>query len=189
MDGSFEYNPAAGWNLAPEIPAKGKREVCKTRTLWNLIKQKCYNSKHRGFPTHGALGITVCKGWLSFKTFEKYCAQAPEDYVLVRKDKSRDFKPSNCIWIPRKQHCRAKAKSTNKKCKYVGVTEFVQYADISNPYGPMRPVRYQSRIKVNGRQYCLGGHDTQEKAAIARDEFILSKSLTGYPLQILKLEK
>ena len=184
MDGSFEYNPAAGWNLAPEIEAKGKREVCKTRRLWNHIKQTCYNPNHHRYSTHGALGVTVCKAWLTFKTFEKYCAQAPEDYVLVRKDKSRDFKPSNCVWVPRKHIQRGRAK-TAAKCKYVGVTEFVQYVNESDPYGPMRPIRYQARIKVNGRQHCLGGHTTQKEAAIARDKFILSNGLTGFPLQIL----
>lgn len=37
-----------------------------TRKAWFNMHERCYNPKHRGYPSYGGKGIIVCKRWRKF---------------------------------------------------------------------------------------------------------------------------
>ena len=48
-------------------------------------------------------GVRVCEEWLDFVKFEQWCILAGyrRGLNLVRKDKSGDYCPENCVFVPR----------------------------------------------------------------------------------------
>lgn len=85
-------------------------------------------------------------------------------------------KPSPVKYYPPYQ--RNHPKLTNTACNYVGVTEGKTYPGV--------PLRYQSRIKLNGKSKSLGAFPDERSAAWARDSYIISNNLLGYKLNIYK---
>ncbi|WP_395088910.1 GIY-YIG nuclease family protein [Armatimonas sp.] len=84
----------------------GQWQTSEYRT-WVEMKAKCYNTTHLRYPKFGAQGIGVCERWReSFPNFLADMGQRPEEYVLVRKDVSKDFSPENCEWVTKSQKSR-----------------------------------------------------------------------------------
>ena len=74
---------------------------------WVEMKAKCYNTAHLRYAKFGAQGIGVCERWReSFPNFLADMGQRPEEYVLVRKDVTKDFSPENCEWVTKSQRTR-----------------------------------------------------------------------------------
>lgn len=39
---------------------------------WQMMKQRCYNPNHDAFKRYGQRGITVCREWDDYQTFENW---------------------------------------------------------------------------------------------------------------------
>lgn len=72
--------------------------------IWQSMKQRCSNSKQRGFKDYGGRGIRVCKRWLnSFANFFADMGPRPSPkHTLERKEVNGHYQPSNCCWALRK---------------------------------------------------------------------------------------
>jgi hypothetical protein len=80
-------------------------------SIWQGIKNRCYNPNVKSYPDYGARGITVCDRWLeSFENFLADMGDRPTDkHTLDRRDNDKEYSPENCVWETRRvqaQHTR-----------------------------------------------------------------------------------
>ena len=67
---------------------------------WTSMKQRCFNPNDKGYKNYGKRGITVVKHWKdSFENFIDDMGKRPSNkHSLERKNNSKNYSPSNCIW-------------------------------------------------------------------------------------------
>jgi hypothetical protein len=84
------------------------------------MRDYCLNKKSREWEVYGGRGITICQSWLdSFEQFLSDMGDKPlGDYCLGRIDSDKNFDPSNCKWITKKQRWK-----NNKRAKYITYKE------------------------------------------------------------------
>jgi hypothetical protein len=80
---------------------------------WCSAIAPCYRPTNDAYPWYGGAGVKVCKRWRgSFSAFLTDMGLKPApDFMLMRRQKDRDYTPSNCEWgtVPSR---RAKVRKT-----------------------------------------------------------------------------
>lgn len=66
---------------------------------WRSVLARCSNPRDKAWPTHGALGITVCERWKRFEEFLSDMGDRPPGLVLQRINKEGNYEPGNCEWV------------------------------------------------------------------------------------------
>ncbi len=91
------------------------RERQQLYRRWVEMHQKCRNPVHKQYARIGAKGIEVCAQWQSLEPFCRWAlASGYEDgRWLARKNPTRDFSPSNCIWLEESE-ARSQARLDSK---------------------------------------------------------------------------
>lgn len=82
-------------------------------SIYNGMKQRCYNSNDPGYNNYGGRGITVCKEWLDdFFTFATAMGPRPfPEASIDRINCNGNYEPSNCRWADAK----TQAQNTRKQ--------------------------------------------------------------------------
>lgn len=84
--------------------------------IWNGMKSRCYNPNTPDYQYYGLKGISVCEEWLNdFLTFHEWSLKNgySENLTIDRINPFRNYEPSNCRWVDRKEQ----AKNTRKNYK------------------------------------------------------------------------
>lgn len=88
-------------------------------SIWNMMKQRCYNSKHTAYPLYGGRGIRVCKRWLdSFQNFINDVGERPSLKHTIDRypDKDGDYEPTNFRWATwHEQNLNRRPRGSGKK--------------------------------------------------------------------------
>lgn len=100
----------------------------KMRQAHKRMHWVCYYPKHQDYGKVGGKGIKVCPEWRN--TFENFATWSlihggfGPGMTLLRKDKTKDYSPSNCEWVERNvQHSFV---STNRHITAEGRTKIMQ---------------------------------------------------------------
>lgn len=85
-----------------------KRGKCYTRLygIYNNMKARCHNKKHRDYQDYGGRGIAVCSEWLNdFMNFYNWAMENnyQDGLTIDRIDVNGTYEPDNCRWTTQKE--------------------------------------------------------------------------------------
>lgn len=99
--------------------------------IWRQMHRRCYGKNTKAYKDYGGRGITVCKEWREFESFEKWALFGgyQNDLTIDRIDVNGNYCPENCRWAT------VKEQSNNRRsCHFVkfnGETHTIsEWADI-----------------------------------------------------------
>ena len=82
---------------------------------WQLMKDRCLNSRGSRFSSYGGRGITICDRWKnSFDNFYSDMGDRPDGASLDRIDVNGNYEPKNCRWADKYE--QAGNKRNSNKC-------------------------------------------------------------------------
>ena len=92
-------------------------------SIFNGIKDRCYNKNNKSYKWYGEKGVKVCKEWIDNpKLFENWALSNgyKDDLTIDRIDENKDYCPENCRWVTNINN--AKYKSTTSLIEVDGET-------------------------------------------------------------------
>lgn len=81
-------------------------------SIYQGMKQRCYNTKRPNYKYYGGRGIVICNEWLnSFQAFNDWAMANgyQENLTIDRINTDGNYEPQNCRWATTKEQ------STNKR--------------------------------------------------------------------------
>jgi hypothetical protein len=100
----------------------GSHGMYKTReySIWQSMKDRCYNPNNISFKNYGAKGIFVCERWIN--SFANFLSDMGESKGLSidRINVYGNYEPSNCRWAT--PVTQARNRTNNKIYSYLGET-------------------------------------------------------------------
>ena len=115
--------------------------------IWQLMRERCYNSSHPAYNRYGGRGICVCKEWENFQPFYNWAMinGYAEDLTIDRIDNNGNYEPDNCRWV--NLFVQANNKCNNRYFPYNG--ELHTLPEWSRLYGISFPA-LRSRVIYHG---------------------------------------
>jgi hypothetical protein len=78
--------------------AAGGRSTPTFRS-WLSMVRRCTDPKFEPYARYGAVGVTVCPGWLNFENFLADMGERPDGTSIDRfPEQSGNYEPGNCRW-------------------------------------------------------------------------------------------
>lgn len=140
-------------------------------SVYQRMKQRCYNKNASDYVNYGQRGIRVCDEWLnSYEAFYDWSIAHGYDSELSidRIDVNGNYCPENCRYATASQQAINRRKQLNNRSGYVGI-----YADIEKNIF----LGWTSNITVNKKDIYLGLYSTQQEALEARNKYIMEHNL------------
>ena len=148
---------------------------------WLSMRQRCLNKTNSNYKGYGGRGIGIEDYLLNFGNYVDYVTSLPNypdeltpDIQLDRIDNDQGYKRGNLRWVDRSvQITNTRKKSNSHYSKYIGIS----YSKIHQ--------RWVGSIYFKGKCLWSRTFNTEEEAALARDQYILDNNLI-HKLNILE---
>ena len=116
---------------------------------WASMITRCYNAASKGYKTHGAKGVTVCKKWRdSFESFLSDMGARPPGHSLDRKNNKGNYTSRNCQWAT--GVVQARNRSSTIRATVDGVTRpLMEWCDLYR----VKRARLRSMVEKRGMTY------------------------------------
>ena len=134
--------------------------------IWGSMVQRC---KPTG--SYGKRGITVCPSWLNYLAFKEWAISSgyTEHLSIDRIDSKLGYSPTNCRWTSMLVQTRNRNKHPKASSEYYGVHK-------------TQSDTYQALVQINRKKVFCKTFLNEIDAAQARDNYIITHQLEGYPL-------
>ena len=145
----------------------------RLHSIWQNMKQRCYNPKHTNYRHYGEIGVIICNEWKNnFAAFRDWSMinGYSDNLSIDRIEGALIYSPSTCRWATQETQNRNQRLRKNTSSTYRGVCFF------------KRVGRWIAYITVSGKRKHLGYFNTEEEAAQTRDDYILQNGLTDFTL-------
>ena len=151
--------------------------LCKSKLykVWEGIKNRTLNLKHKNYIDYGGRGITICDEWKNdFMSFYNWAIsngyEENKGLSIDRIDNDEGYFPENCRWTTKTIQRRNTRIAKNNISGYKGVNFH------------KRDKIFTARICVNKINIYLGYFQTAVEAGIAYNNYIIENSLEGFIL-------
>ena len=118
--GYKKYCKKCGREISDIKLIEGRERLCYNKRkrlygIWYRMKSRCNNPESRDYKYYGERGITLCKEWESFDSFEAWAiSNGYNDYLTIERiDVNKSYCPENCTWIP---HSEQSGNRRNSLC-------------------------------------------------------------------------
>lgn len=86
--------------------AKAGGKVKPTYRSWQMMKNRCTNTKSKDYVFYGGRGISYTESWDTYSGFLADMGEAPPGLTLERLDNNKGYSKDNCIWATRQAQAR-----------------------------------------------------------------------------------
>jgi hypothetical protein len=96
--------------------------------IWSGMRNRCYSKSNTSYHLYGGKGVTICKEWSDFKTFEQWALKnGYTDELDLDKDElceklgihPKVYSPLTCKWKPKKENSRSNVKLSKTDIEYI----------------------------------------------------------------------
>lgn len=157
-------------NKCPRIKPKSKHGDTGKRLyrIWSLMKDRCANANNVNHKYYGGRGIKVCDDWsLEYIKFKEWALSNgySDDLTIDRINNDGNYEPNNCRWANYSEQALNRSVAGSIKLRGVSL--------IDNN----RKNKYRASIKHDGKSIHIGCFDSELKAAIAYDNYIVENNI------------
>ena len=93
-------------------------------SIWEGMKQRCYNPNVKNYRWYGAKGVSICAEWKSnsfaFVTWAESSGYR-EGLTIDRIDNTKGYSPENCQWLTRVENLE---KDRGKRISWAGRNKY-----------------------------------------------------------------
>lgn len=92
--------------------------------IWQMMKNRCSNTRDSHFHRYGGRGIAVCDRWENdFAAFYADMGPRPRGLTIERINNDGNYEPGNCRWATNKEQAHNKA--NNRRLTAFGKTQIL----------------------------------------------------------------